>query len=77
MKKLTIYLLGVACAVGVSAGVAYSSDGVGIYIKPGSLNNINPCSRGVIPVAILGSEVFDVEDVNEDGFGTSHPPCSG
>jgi hypothetical protein len=34
-------------------------------IKPGSETNpINPMSRGVIPVAILGSDSFDVADVD-------------
>jgi len=38
---------------------------VDIDIKPGSaLNPINPASRGVIPVAILGSDAFDVSDVD-------------
>ena len=37
----------------------------GIDIKPGSdLNPINLLSRGVIPVAILGSDTFDVADVD-------------
>ncbi len=36
-----------------------------IDIKPGSdTNPINPMSRGVIPVAILGSDTFDVLDVD-------------
>jgi hypothetical protein len=36
-----------------------------IDIKPGSdVNPVNPVSRGVIPVAILGSDTFDVLDVN-------------
>ncbi len=37
-----------------------------IDIKPGSddPNSINPMSRGVIPVAILGSDTFDVADVD-------------
>lgn len=36
-----------------------------IDIKPGSdLNPINPGSRGVIPVAVLGSETFDVSTVD-------------
>jgi hypothetical protein len=36
-----------------------------IDIKPGSdTNPINPIGRGVIPVAILGSETFDVADVD-------------
>jgi hypothetical protein len=38
---------------------------VEIDIKPGSdLNPINPMSRGAIPVAILGSDTFDVADVD-------------
>jgi hypothetical protein len=36
-----------------------------IDIKPGSdPNSINPTNRGVIPVAILGSDTFDVSDVD-------------
>jgi photosystem II stability/assembly factor-like uncharacterized protein len=38
---------------------------VAIDIKPGNdLNPVNPTSRGVIPVAILGSDTFDVVDVD-------------
>ena len=38
---------------------------VAIDIKPGSETNpINPMSRGLIPVAILGSDSFDVADVD-------------
>jgi len=38
---------------------------VAIDIKPQSIPNaINPYSRGVIPVAILGSDTFDVADVD-------------
>jgi hypothetical protein len=38
---------------------------VDIDIKPRSdTNPINPMSRGVIPVAILGSDTFDVADVD-------------
>ena len=38
---------------------------VEIDIKPGSdPNSINPSSKGVIPVAILGSASFDVADVD-------------
>ncbi|MGD8617536.1 MAG: hypothetical protein PVI91_18060, partial [Gammaproteobacteria bacterium] len=36
-----------------------------IDIKPGSTTNpVNPVSRGVVPVAILGSESFDVTEVD-------------
>jgi len=38
---------------------------IGIDIKPGSdTNAINLMSRGVIPVAILGSDTFDIADVD-------------
>jgi hypothetical protein len=37
----------------------------GVDIKPGNdVNPINPRGRGVIPVAILGSDTFDVLDVD-------------
>lgn len=47
---------------------------VEIDITPGSdPNSINPKSNGVIPVAILGSDSFDVNDVDRDSlkFGPS------
>jgi hypothetical protein len=38
---------------------------VGVDIKPGDDSNaVNPFGRGVIPVAILGSDTFDVADVD-------------
>ena len=38
-----------------------------IDIKPGSdTNPINPRSNGVIPVALLGTDDFDVHDVDVD-----------
>ncbi len=41
------------------------TNGVEIDVKPGSdPNSINPFNRGVIPVAILGSDTFDVADVD-------------
>ena len=49
-------------------GLEFVSDpsiSVAIDIKPGSdPNPVNPLSRGIIPVAILGSESFDVVDVD-------------
>jgi hypothetical protein len=47
------------------AVLAESTVAIEIDIKPGSNSNtINPMSRGVIPVAILGSDTFDVADVD-------------
>ena len=39
---------------------------LGIDIKPGDLNDINPFSNGVIPVAILTTENFDALTVDAD-----------
>ncbi|NRB40421.1 MAG: FG-GAP repeat protein [Pseudomonadales bacterium] len=40
---------------------------VDIDIKPGSApNSINLCSGGAVPIAILGSDTFDVNDINND-----------
>jgi hypothetical protein len=50
---------------GVYVPAAVSVLFVAIDIKPGGFpNSINPRSRGVIPVAILGTENFDVADVD-------------
>jgi hypothetical protein len=54
---------------------------VDIDIKPGSFpNSTNPRSKGVIPVAILGSATFDVATVKPDTArfgrtGTEAPPA--
>lgn len=38
---------------------------VGVDIMPGSYpNSVNPYSRGVVPVAILGNDTFEVEDID-------------
>jgi hypothetical protein len=69
MKKVMTYLLGVACAVALSAGAAAQPESVfgSIDIKPGSFpNSIAPFGRGVIPVAILTTEDFDALTVDAD-----------
>jgi uncharacterized repeat protein (TIGR01451 family) len=51
-------------------------------IKPGTCpNSVNPKSKGVLPVAILGTDEFDVRDIDpatvvltRDGAGASVPP---
>ena len=49
----------------IIAPIVGANGSVQIDIRPGGdPNSINPESKGVIPVAILGSETFDVADVD-------------
>lgn len=51
---------------------------VAIDVRPGSPDNrVNPFARGVVPVALLGSEAFDVTrvDVASLGFGPLLAPA--
>ena len=56
---------GVYQGVGTFCALVSCVVGVEIDIKPGSdPNSINPTSRGVIPMLLVGSECFDVADVD-------------
>ncbi len=83
---------GVNCTPGVNCGAAYmyscasAPEVVNLDIKPGSCPNmVNPKSRGVVPVAIIGNLDFDVAAIDPDsltlaradGVGTSVSPLSG
>lgn len=60
-RETTIAVIATVLLCGAAA-----ANGFEISIKPdgGSTNTINPFSRGATPVAILGSDSFDVADVD-------------
>ncbi len=66
MKTLHLSLVAIAAfVVFASAPATALVIYVDIDIAPTSdVNPVNPASRGVIPVAILGSDTFDVADVD-------------
>jgi len=58
-------IVGFAVMLSMSIMPAHAGLPLEIDIKPGSdTNAINPFTNGVIPVAILGSDAFDVADVD-------------
>ncbi len=68
-RKIALLAIPVLAAIMIGATVAPADAGrvhiVSIDIKPGSdPNSINTFANGVIPVAILGSDTFDVSDVD-------------
>ena len=69
MKKRVLIALVVVVALAPIVSVVWAAEpvGVGIDVKPGSCPNcFNPNGHGVIPVAILGSDVFEVTDVDPE-----------
>jgi len=65
-SKIAFFAIPVLAAIMIGATVTpvYAFD-VSIDISPGGdPNSINPASKGVIAVAILGSDSFDVADVD-------------
>jgi hypothetical protein len=71
-------------ALGSSFRVRFDSlfllpETISIAIKLGNTHNpINPLGRGVVPVAILGSDTFDVTDVDAStlAFGSAGAPLA-
>jgi hypothetical protein len=85
-------MVGLAAALGLCAGVPTPtpapppSTSAYLDIKPGSCPNaFNRTSKGVLPVALLGTDTFDVSDVDvaslelarSDGVGGSVAPHEG
>ena len=84
MKKVLFVCLAMALmispAVILAAPVAANGavQAVDIDIKPGSdPNPLNVKSKGVLPVAILGAEDFDVSDVNPDSLMLINTDAAG
>jgi hypothetical protein len=82
MKKVLfvclVMALMVSPAVMLAAPVAAISLSVDIDIKPGSdPNPLNVKSKGVLPVAILGTAAFDVSDVDPGSLRFFNPNAAG
>jgi hypothetical protein len=71
MKKLFTFFAAAVLLFGIT-GVAYSID---VDIKPGSCPNpFNSKSKGSVPVAIVGTDVFDVYDVDVTSLALNGVP---
>ena len=83
MKKVLFLCLAMAMmitpAVMLAApAAANGAINIAVDIKPGSYPNpLNVKSKGVLPVAILGTTAFDVSDVDPDSLMFFNPNAAG
>jgi len=83
MKKALFVCLAMALLISpavmlAAPAAANGSINISVDIKPGSdPNPLNVKSKGVLPVAILGTEAFDVSDVDPGSLRFFNPNAAG